>query len=529
MPKFLAFFLLSLLFCFSCARKNFFQPTALTDPAQKAAIAAGNTPDSVEVTVGRHYKKGFFQRLFFGKHYRELWATPVKLPVYNMAEEKGGLKPVSLGGGFQTTSLTLKNNAERLYVLRSLDKDPQKTLPKSLRGTFLVNVLRDQTSAANPFAPVVLPTLSEAAGVFYTNPQLFYVTENDSSFGKFGPRILGKVMMLEEKFDGKENIVPAFGNATDLVDSEDLLENRYEKNNHHIDQQLFARSRLFDVLIGDWDRHEGQWQWAVYENGNESLYKPIPKDRDQAFYRFNDGIITWLASKGPVLKKFQTFHHHYGNMSGWLFNAQFIDARALNEVTREDWLQHAQTMKAALTDAVIEKAIAHFPKPVYQKQGPETIARLKSRRDKLPEAALKIYKILAKEVTVAGSDEKEKFVVKRLPSGETSVEVFRDEKNSSRRLYARVFKPAETKKIILHGLGGSDTFEFSGVSGKAIDVAVYGGEGEDELEDESKVKGWGKSIHVYDTKRGIIMEKTRETKKHLSRDVAVNAFDREGL
>ena len=529
MPKFLAFFLLLSVFFFSCARKNFFQQTALTNPAEKVAIATGKTPDSVTVTVGRHYDKGFLQQVFFGKHYRELWATPVKLPVYRMQQEHGGLTPISLGGGFQTTSLTLKDRTGSLFVLRSLDKDPQKTLPKSLRNSFLVNLVRDQTSAANPFAPVVLPTLSKAAGIFYSTPKLVYVTENDSTFGKFAPRILGKVMLLEEKFSNKQTLKPMFGNAIDLVNSEALLHHRFEENKHKIDQQLFARSRLFDVLIGDWDRHKGQWQWAVYKQDSGYLYKPIPKDRDQTFYKFNDGVITWLASNTPFLKKFQTFHHNYGNLSGWLFNARFIDARALNEVTREEWNQHAEAIKAALNDEVINEAFSNLPNLVYQKIGPETIAKLKSRRDKLPAAADKIYLILAKEVTVAGTDQKEKFVVKRLASGETQVEVFSNETASKKLLYFRTFKPNETKKIVLHGLGSEDEFEISGKARKAIDLAIYGGEGEDEIKNTSKIKGWGNAIKVYDTTRGMVFENTRGVKKKLSRNVAVNAYDREGL
>jgi hypothetical protein len=518
-----------LFFLVSCARTDFYQKTALTETSDQQKIAAGTIPDSVTVTVGRHYDKNFLQTFFFGKHYRKLWATPVKLPVYKSKAEFGGLTPVSLGGGFQTTSLTLKDKNGSLYVLRSLDKDPQKTLPKSLRNTFLVNILRDQTSAANPFAPVVLPPLSQVAGIFYSTPKLVYVTETDSSSGKFSPRLAGKVMLLEEKFDGKETLTPAFGNAIDLKDSEDVLKKRFENNHHQIDQHLFARSRLFDVLIGDWDRHEGQWQWAVYKNGTDFLYKPIPKDRDQAFYRFNDGVITWLASKTPVLKKFQTFHHHYGNISGWLFNARFIDARALNEITREEWLQHAEEMKAALTDEIINQAFRNLPKPIYDQVGPETITKLKKRRNTLPEAAAEIYKILAKEVMVAGTDQEEKFVVTRLASGETLVEVFRTGKDEQKPFYSRTFKPKETRKIILHGLGSEDKFEIAGKAKKAIPLAVYGGEGEDELEDKSEIKSSGKSITVYDTTRGIIMEKTRETRKKLSRNVAVNAYDREGL
>lgn len=527
MSKFLPFFLALVFFSLGCARNNFFQKTALVQPspANKPPASA----DSALVTVGRHYKKGGLHNVFFGKHYRDLWALPVTLPVFKMDQAAGGLRPVSMGGGFQTTSLTLENKEGRPYVLRSIDKDPIKTLPPFLRNTFIVNVMRDQTSAGNPFAPLVVPDLSKAAGVYYTNPKIYYVAENDSSFGKHGERIRGKVMLLEEKYDGKKALTPMFGKAENLVDSEDVLKDHYDDNKHQFDQQLFARSRLFDILIGDWDRHEGQWQWAEYKNGKNYFYQPVPKDRDQTFYLFDDGIIPWIASSRILVKKFQTFKSEYTYIPGWLFNARFIDARVLNNVTRADWQRHAAEIKASLTDEVIEKAFYNWPKPIHDLSAAKTIKKLKARRDQLPAAADKIYLHLAKEVLVAGSDEDEIFEVKRLPSGETLVEIFRENDDTRTPFFSRTFKPEETKEINLYCLGGDDEIKISGEAKKSINLNVYGGEGEDELEDKSKVKGMRKATVVYDTKRGVQMEPSKEIKKRLSRDVSIHAFDREGL
>lgn len=526
MPKILSFLLVLAGLSFSCARSNFYQKTALVNPL---AFRQQPHPDSALVTVGKHYQKSGFHNLFFGKHYRNLWATEVTLPVFNMHEAAGGLTPVSMGGGFQTTSLSLKNKEGRPYVLRSIDKDPLKTLPPFLRNTFLINIIRDQTSAGNPFAPLVVPNLSEAAGVFYTHPKIYYVTENDTTFGKFGDRIKGKVMLLEEKYDGKEALTPMFGKATDLADSENVLEDHFEDSNHQIDQQLFARSRLFDILIGDWDRHEGQWQWAVYKSDKKVLYKPIPKDRDQVFYKFNDGIITWLASRPFAIRKFQTFKEDFGYLPGWMYNARFIDARALNEVTRKDWQRLAQEIKTNLTDDVISQAFINLPKPIYQNNAAATIKILKARRDKLPEAAEKIYLHLAEEVLVAGSDEAEVFEITRLASGETQVLAYQKADKTKTPFFNRTFRPSETEEINIYGLGGGDEFLIKGEARHGIMLHIYGGEGEDEVEDTSKVGGSGKKTVVHDTKRGVTINSTKEIKKNLKRDVAIHAFDREGL
>jgi hypothetical protein len=37
------------------------------------------------------------------------------------------------------------------------------------------------------------------------------------------------------------------------------------------------------MLIGDWDRHDDQWRWAAFDEGKHTVFKAIPRDRDQAF------------------------------------------------------------------------------------------------------------------------------------------------------------------------------------------------------------------------------------------------------
>ena len=62
------------------------------------------------------------------------------------------------------------------------------------------------------------------------------------------------------------------------------------------------------MLIGDWDRHEDQWRWALFEkeDGTE-ICKPIPRDRDQAFSKYDGTMISFLTRAIPGLRKMQTY------------------------------------------------------------------------------------------------------------------------------------------------------------------------------------------------------------------------------
>ncbi|WP_026464470.1 hypothetical protein [Adhaeribacter aquaticus] len=519
-----------LIFFTNCARKNFFQEDALYTKNEAVSASPTNT---VLVTAGKQYKRSRLHEIIWGRHYRQVWATPVPATVIDIHKIHGGLEPVKLGGGMQTTSLTLKDKAGKLYSLRTLDKDPSLALSKSLRNTFVANIMRDQTSAGNPYAAFTLPPLAQASKIHYTNPEMYYVPKNYQGLGEFSEKFRGKVVMLEEKYEGKKSLAPKFGNATDLVESDEMLRARFKSNKNSVDQLALARARLYDILIGDWDRHEGQWTWAIYpdKDNKTKVFYPVPKDRDQTFYRFADGIMPWLVSRKFLVQKLKPFRHNIEDVSGLIFNARFLDQRFLNEVTAEQWAAIAEDMKGSITDEVIQKTISLFPDPIQKIEGAKTSSKLKKRVDQLPEAAQDFYKILAKEVTIVGSDEQEMFTVKRIDNNTTSVEVFaipEDKEENPRSIYYRVFNHQETKKLILHGLAEDDEFEIEGKVDKGIEIEIYGGLGEDKITDTSRVKGLKKKTKVFDTKNGTELKAGKETKDKTTKDVAVHAYDREG-
>lgn len=527
------FYLFVLFFLFSgCVKQHYFQEDALYPP-DKSSRLKPTPPGYVYAVIAPQYKRSKLHEIIWGKHYRAVWATPVPVPVIDISKVQGGLTPVQLGGGQQTTSLTLTDKAGRFFTLRTLDKDPSKALPLNLRQTFVANIMRDQTSAGNPYAAFTLPPLTKAIGIFYTNPQIYYVPKTNNGLGDFSGKFGGKVVMLEEKFKGNPALIPAFSQAAAIVDSEEMLNKRFLSHQYKVDQLAFAKARLFDVLIGDWDRHEGNWNWAVYadKKTGEILYKPVPKDRDQTYYRFDDGIMPWLVSRKFLVRKLKPFKHNIQDVGGLIYNARFLDEKFLNEVTQEEWLKIAGEIKAALTDEVLQKSIALFPDTINKLEGKKTLSKLKDRVNQLPQAAQEFYNLLAEDVTIIGSDEKERFVVKRLDDNTTSVKVLAlsdDEPETSRIIYYRVFKHDVTEEIKLHGLAEDDEFLLEGQVNKGIKINIIGGLGQDRVVDKSYVKGRSKKTYVFDTRLGNELELGKEAKNMTTKDVAVHAFDREG-
>ena len=470
----------------SCARHHYFQPDARIGPGSTTILSA--TADSVLATAGRQYNRhsGFYQ-FFLGRHYRRVWAAPVKVAVLNLATAApGGLIPGKAGGGYQSISMTLEGHQKREYALRALDKEPYKTLPLLLRHTFVLNVVRDATSAAIPYGALTVPLLAQAAGVPHTRPRLVYIRQDETGLGESSAQFQGKLALLEEKYNSLAARTPDLAAAVGFNGGEAMLKKVYHHPAYFIDQPAFLRARLLDVWLGDWDRHAAQWSWAAFkEAGGRVRYLGIPKDRDQVFFRFDDGVIPWLAARPFIAPQFQTFRTAYTNVAGLVYQARFIDQRGLPAMTRADFQRTARDLQRRLPDSVIDRALRCLPPAVFALEGARLGTVLKARRETLPRAADDYYLTLAHKPTLGGTAQAERFVVHRYADS-TTVRIF------SRALsplsagdslwFQRTYYPAETKELSLNGLDGDDIFEVStAATRRPMPVLLYGGEGHDRL------------------------------------------------
>jgi hypothetical protein len=308
----------------------------------------------------------------------------------------------------------------------------------------------------------------------------------------------------------------------------DMIENIHEKKNHNVDQIFTLKSRLFDMLIGDWDRHDDQWRWASFEEGGFTYYRPIPRDRDQAFFKFN-GVIPTIANGEWVMRKFQSFGPDIRDIVGQNFNARYFDRSWLTQMNREDWQAMALYIKENLSDADIEAAIALFPDTAKHWNGDFLISSLKARRDILPEIAERYYRVLAKSVDVVGKNDDDYFKVERLDDGKVKVTVSalkNGEADENYTYYERIFDPSDTKEIILYGLDGKDVYTLSGKVNKSILVRIVGGEEKDKVQDDSRVTGPRKMTRYYDDQDKNDYEKSSEMKTSFRKDVNVLQYDR---
>jgi hypothetical protein len=483
----------------------------------------------VRVSASEQYDAGPVHDFLLGENYRGTWSTEIEVPVFDLGSEKGGLRILQKGGGQQTLSLRLEARDGKEYTLRSIEKYPEKAVPEMFRGTFAQDLVQDQISASHPYAALVVPMLADAAGIYHTNPRVVYIPD-DPRLGLYRKDFANTLALFEERpaGDWKESLF--FGNSTNIVNTSKVLEKVQKDNKNQVDQDFVVRSRLFDLWIGDWDRHDDQWRWASFKEDKAELYRPIPRDRDQAFF-LNDGVVPKIWSRKWALPKFEGFDNEINWASGLSFNARYFDRSFLNELEEKNWVDAAKELEGKLTDEVIEQAIRTWPEEIYKRDGEKVIRALKARRKALVHHARDHYAFLAREVDVPASDKDELFEVSRFPDGDVNVQIFNINKEGGkgRKFYERTFRFGETNEIRLYGRGGNDEFEVEGDARRSILVRIIGGDGSDSLRDKSHVRGLRKKTMFYDDRsKNDIMSKG-EVRDLTSTDPAVNTYDRKAF
>lgn len=453
------------------------------------------------------YDDSGWKQLWFGKHYRTTWSTAVSVPFLNMDTTYNGLRVMEQGNSTYKMKLKLESKSGTIYNFRSLKEDPTKKLNYRLQNTVVADVLRDQISTQNPYSPLIVDALMDKLNILHATSKL-YVLPDDAKLGSFRVQFGNAYGLLEEKPGKFNQNGEIFANADNILSTNKLIDELFTENNHSISQKAYVRARLLDVLIGDWGRQEDNWKWAAFGKKKETKYKPIPRDRDQAFSK-QDGIVPWLADRSFGLRQVEGFRDKINGMKSLMYQARHLDRFVATEADRATWQEQAKFIQDEISAADIEAAVARMPVEVQPLSSGEIAEKLKIRLQDLDEYAEEYYEILAKEVEITGSNKKDIFVAEYLENGDLKVEMFDDKKGKKgkKTLYKRTFKKGETKRVRIFGLGNDDTFEIKGSGEKGVKLDIFGGPGDDKFQDEATVK-----THLWDKGSSTIYNITGKAK-----------------
>lgn len=460
-----------------------------------ASLAAPShaTAQDTTVVAGERYRAGGLVRALDGDEYRAEWTTPIRVPFLDPRTFAGGLTVEEAGGGLATESLRMRGADGREYVFRSLDKNAQRGLPEDLHDSFIEWFAQDLVSAKHPGAALAMPALLQAVGVLHVVPTM-YVMPDHPFLGEFRERFAGRLGQVEERpedvevdDDAPNRPRPArsFANADRVIGTPRLLERLEEDPDERVDSRDYLTARLVDMIAGDWDRHADQWRWAGYERSDRWTWRPIPRDRDNAFSDY-EGLVPAVArSFVPDLTRFGA---RWRDLPGLIHLPSDLDRRFLADLDRAAWDSVTASVRARITDPVIDRGVAQIPREYQPLGAAELIAALRYRRDHLAEASGWFYTQLASDVDVRATDEDERAEVERLADGSVDVRLFRSP-DARTPYFRRRFVPGETREVRVYLHGGDDRATVTGSAPHSIQVRLIGGGGDDELIDQSTAGG----------------------------------------
>ncbi|MFQ3296381.1 MAG: hypothetical protein ACI921_000353 [Polaribacter sp.] len=490
------------------------------------------TEKAAAIYTEEEVTKSKFFKFLWGERYREYFGENVLAPTVNIDTLYGGLKPVRKGGGHQSKSLRLVDKKGREYVMRALRKNAVQYLQAvafkdqyvegQFKKTLTADLLLDVFTGSHPYAPFTIDKLAEAIDVYHTKPILFYVPKQ-LGLKEFNADFGDELYMIEARTADGHGDKKYFGFSDKLISTDDLRKNLAKDEKYILDEAAYIRARLFDMLIGDWDRHQDQWRWAEFKENGKVIYRPVPRDRDQAFSVFSDGfLMNTITSVIPDLKGMRSYTTDIKSPKSFNLSGYPLDMRLIKEAGKEVWDAQVQIIQQQITDEVIASAFSKFPKEVKDETIKNIKRKLKGRRKNLQKISDAYFIHLNKFQIITGTNKDDWFEINRFKNGDTEIIAHRIKGGKKADIFhKRRYKRGETKNIWIFGLDDDDRFVVNGqTEKKPIRIKLVGGLNNDIYEINTP-----KFIKVYDYKSKKNTFVTHNFKKKITDDYKTNTYN----
>ena len=462
-------------------------------------LAQDNADDSIPVRIGQNIEKPIysnekkkhssFYTWAWGKHYRDVYYKPITAKAASLDSSYGGLSIISERPMLH--AFILKNKRDQLFMLKPLGGSSSFLESKFFRDvyhhedfkdTYLDDFITEAYTIVHPYMFLVSEKLARSANICSMNTRIYYMLDDGTDTIIDDNQLKNKLVSISE--------LPALKNKKILTNVETLIDSLHSTNPTSVDQDLYIKMRLFDMLIGDWNKVSENWYWVSTPKGDSVVYQPQVIDRSHAFSKVDGFLFKGLL--GMLGVGFITnYEAHIKNIKKINTLAQPLDIAITQRSTAEDWQEQARILKLDLTDRDIDNAFSALPKEMQNEDINKLKERLKARRKNLEDIALKYYTTLQKNPVITGTDRNEKFVIDQ-NGKELHIRIF--DKNTNKLTFDKKYSPKRTKEIWLYGLGGEDSFE---VNKRRRNIAILLIGGNDNNDYDVKQ---GNNVFIYESK-----------------------------
>ncbi len=443
--------------------------------------------DTVQVIPGEHHAAGSLHRTIYGDLWRDLWTTPIDVPVLDLQTTGGGLRPTMTDDN--ALSLRFEGDDGRSYTFRPIDIAPATLLPNRAEMTFAEDLVQDLASAGNPVGSIVVAPLLDAVDIVNARPYLV-VLPDDPVLGQHRTKFAGMLGTFAEYPSVQPDGSSEFYGFARIDDAEAMAAGLRRQNTNRVDRVDYLKSRLVDYVINDWGRAFEGYRWGLDLADGTGTYRPIYYEQGRALSRY-DGLLPWTAA--IHFREIEGIDNGSPSIEDLTWNGRLLDRRFLAPIGRQQWDSTTAWVISQLSDAVIAEGITRMPPAIRATAGAEITRLLATRRASLSGASDELYRLVRSEPELRGSDGDEYVLVERFFDEEVRVSFYRRDPASGQAngdpYLVSSFRGEETDEIRIRLLDGNDKAVVTGEVPSSIDVRIDGGAGIDELVDESKVSG----------------------------------------
>ncbi len=488
------------------------------------------TEDSIPVQLGKKTEKsiytdnfkthgGFYRWAWGGKHYSDLYYRPVTVKTASLDNLAGGL---SIAGQIpKLHALILENQQKQLYLLKPLGGSSSFLESKffqdvyereDFKGTYLNDFIREAYTVVHPYIFIAAERLAKAAQLGDSDPAIVYIAKgNECDTISDGSELKDKLVGISRLPDIRESGV--------INDTDTLLEILHKDNFVKIDQQKYIKARLFDMLIGDWNKVSENWYWIPSTDGNFTIYTPQSLERSHAFTKVDGGVFFKELLNMLGVGFITNYEGNLKDVRKFNKLSYPLDIAITQSCTAADWQQQAKELKSLLADDVIDLAFSKLPQEMQNKESDLIRKNLKQRKKNLERIALEYYKYTQKTPVLTGSDKSERFAIEQDEDKNLRIRIF--DKQTNTLTFDKLYIEKYTEEIWLYGLGGDDDFEVDKKK-RNISLLLIGGKGKNEY----KI-GPGKNVSVYEYKpeKDRLKEEVKAAKLVIPNDESALDYD----
>jgi len=339
----------------------------------------------------------------WGKHYRDLYSVPIRVRATTPENFNGGSKIIGKADNFQ--GLLLEDKSKNLFLLKPLGGSTSFLESKFFRemynqedfhGTYLDSFIGDAYTIINPYTFIVADRLAEVSKLNTNDSHIYYFADNNRK-----DTVVGGFAMQDRLVNITK--LPDINKKANIVTTAEMLDKMRSSSNYAIDKETYIRSRLFDILIGDWNKIPENWTWEARNVGDSILFSPNVIDRSHAFTKV-DGLFfgTMLSALSlPFIVDYEASAKKLKKGNGL---ALPLDKTLLNQTDENIWIEQAEYLQSQITDKVIDDAFELLPSEISEQETGELRDKLKRQRDNLTNIAHQYIRLLKKTEVVDGID-----------------------------------------------------------------------------------------------------------------------------